>query len=91
MTRQGNEQNGLGRICELTCRALVWGRGALQIPPLRYPEFLSRLMALANFMRLSLMKAAHADLFGAMCRKSGSPIFFGPGTPWRTWGTRPEP
>jgi hypothetical protein len=41
------------------------------------------LLALADFMRLSLMKAAHADLFGAMCRKSGSPVFFGPGTLWR--------
>jgi len=49
------------------------GRGALwlaaaagqeepQIPPLRYPEFLSRSVALAKFMRLSLMKAAHVDL-----------------------------
>ena len=33
-----------------------------QVPPLRSPEFLSRLVALANFMRLSLMKAAHVDL-----------------------------
>jgi hypothetical protein len=33
-----------------------------QVPPLRCPEFLSGLVALANFMRLSLMKAAHADL-----------------------------
>ncbi len=33
-----------------------------QISPLRYAEFLSRLVALANFMRLSLMKAAHVDL-----------------------------
>ena len=57
-----NEQNGWGRICELTWRALVWGKGAPQIPPLRSPEFLSRLVALANFMRLSLMKAAHVDL-----------------------------
>ncbi len=31
-----NEQNGWGRICELTWRALVWGKGAPQIPPLRY-------------------------------------------------------
>ncbi len=57
-----NEQNGWGRICELTWRALVWGKGAPQIPPLRSPEFLSRLVALANFMRLSLTKAAHEDL-----------------------------
>jgi hypothetical protein len=28
-------------------------------------------MALANFMRLSLMKAAHAGVGGAPCRKSG--------------------
>jgi hypothetical protein len=28
-------------------------------------------MALANFMRLSLMKAAHAGVDGAPCRKSG--------------------
>jgi Dolichyl-phosphate-mannose-protein mannosyltransferase len=35
------------------------------------PDFLSRLPASANFMRLSLMKAAHANLFGAECRKSG--------------------
>ena len=41
------------------------GYGAIrgeQIPPLRYPEFTSRLAALANFMRVSLMKAAHVDL-----------------------------
>jgi hypothetical protein len=31
----------------------------------RTPDFLSRLVALANFMRLSLMKAAHAVVFGA--------------------------
>jgi hypothetical protein len=29
------------------------------------PDFLSSLLALANFMRLSLMKAAHADVGGA--------------------------
>jgi hypothetical protein len=28
-------------------------------------------MALASFMRLSLMKAAHAGVGGAPCRKSG--------------------
>jgi hypothetical protein len=31
-----------------------------QVPPLRYSGFLSNLVALANFMRLSLPKAAHA-------------------------------
>jgi hypothetical protein len=55
------------------------------------PDFLWRLLALANFMRLSLMKAAHVNLFGAMCRKSGLPVFFGPRTLVRTWGTRPVP
>jgi hypothetical protein len=30
------------------------------------------LLALANFMRLSLQKAAHANLADAACRKSGS-------------------
>jgi hypothetical protein len=29
-------------------------------------------VALANIMRLSLLKAAHAVLDGATCRKSGS-------------------
>ncbi len=57
-----NEQNGWAWIWELTRGALVWGKGAQQIPPLRSPEFLLKLMALANFMRLSLMKAAHVDL-----------------------------
>src|SRR5271154_7174496 len=42
------------------------------------PDFLSRLLALANLMRLSLLKAAHAKLFGASCRKSGSPRLFRP-------------
>jgi hypothetical protein len=67
---------------------LLWG----------FPDFLWSLVALANLMRLSLLKAAHAKLFGAACRKSGSPVFFGPGTPprqagagWRTWGSRPFP
>jgi hypothetical protein len=48
------------------------------------PDFLSSLLALANFMPLSLMKAAYANLVGAACRKSGSPIFFGPRTLVRT-------
>ena len=38
------------------------------------PDFLWSLSALADFMRLSLMKAAHADLFGAMYRKSGKAL-----------------
>jgi hypothetical protein len=39
--------------------------------PERTPDFLLSLLALANFMRLSLMKAAHAGVGGAPCRKSG--------------------
>ena len=39
-----------------------WGGGAQQVPPLRSPEFLSKLLALANFMRSSLKKTAHVDL-----------------------------
>jgi hypothetical protein len=37
----------------------------------RTPDFLSSLLALANFMRLSSMKAAHAGVGGAPCKKSG--------------------
>jgi hypothetical protein len=40
------------------------------------PDFLWSLVALANFMRLSLLKAAHAVMSGAAYRKSGSPILF---------------
>jgi hypothetical protein len=42
-----------------------------QVPPLCCPEFLSRLVALAEFMRLSLMKAAHLDLSGAAYQEFG--------------------
>jgi folate-binding protein YgfZ len=38
------------------------------------PDFLWRLLALAKFMRLSLMKAAHAVISSAAYRKSGSPL-----------------
>jgi Zn-dependent protease len=53
------------------------------------PNFLWSLVALANLMRLSLQKAAHAIMSGAAYRKFGSPILFNPGTLGRTWGTRP--
>src|SRR5882757_7717320 len=39
--------------------------------PQHTPDFLWILLALANFMRLSLTKAAHAGVGGAPCRKSG--------------------
>ena len=35
------------------------------------PDFLWSLLALANLMRLSLLKAAHAVMDGATYRKSG--------------------
>jgi hypothetical protein len=37
----------------------------------RTPDFLWSLLVLVNFMRLSLMKAAHVAVGGAPCRKSG--------------------
>ena len=46
------------KICELTRRAFVWCQGAQQVPRLS-PDFLSGLVALVNFMRLSLKKAAY--------------------------------
>ena len=42
-----------------------------QISPLRSPEFLSRLVALADFMRLSLMKAAHVGVTGVAKQEFG--------------------
>jgi hypothetical protein len=39
--------------------------------PQRTPDFLPSFLALAHFMRLSFMKAAHAGAGGAPCRKSG--------------------
>jgi hypothetical protein len=46
-------------------------------------------VALANFMRLSLLKAAHAAVGECRVQESGSAILFGPRTLRRTWGTRP--
>jgi hypothetical protein len=53
------------------------------------PDFLCSVSASGHFMRLSLMKAAHAVLSSAEYRKSGSPVLFSPCTLGRTWGTRP--
>jgi hypothetical protein len=36
-----------------------------QVPPLRYPGFPVEVGALADLMRLSMRKAAHADMSGA--------------------------
>ena len=49
----------------------LWFWTGAPCSPQRTPDFLSSLLALANFMRLSLMKAAHAGIGGAPCRKSG--------------------
>ena len=54
----------------------------------RSPDFLSRLVASANFMRLSLLKGAHAVV-------SRSHVTGNPGSPQRTWdengGAKPLP
>src|ERR1700691_4114618 len=58
-----------GGVCALAKPNRNW-TGAPRSPQ-RTPDFLSSLLALAHFMRLSLLKAAHADVGGAPCRKSG--------------------
>ena len=45
------------------------------------PDFLWGLVRSRNLMRLSLQKAAHAKMGGAVYRKSRSPVFFIPRTP----------
>jgi hypothetical protein len=62
-------------------RTLWWG----------FLGFPVELVASMHFMRLSLLKAAHVVVSSAAYRKSGSPVFFVPGTLVRTWGTRPAP
>src|SRR5580692_11386246 len=58
-------------VCSL-CRNRVKGnRTGAPRSSKRTPDFLSSLLALANFIRLSLMKAVHAAVGGAPCRKSG--------------------
>ena len=52
--------------------AFVWEKGAQQVPRLRSPGFPVGLLALANLMRLSLLKAAHGVMDGGTYRKSGS-------------------
>jgi hypothetical protein len=43
-------------------------------------------------MRLSSLKAARVVVGKSrVAGNPGRPIFFGPGTLWRTWGTRPYP
>jgi hypothetical protein len=52
------------------------------------PDFLSSSLALTNFMRLSLMKAAHASVGGAPCRKSGPWAEKGAAQPFNALATR---
>jgi hypothetical protein len=57
------------------------------------PDFLWTLAALANFMRLSLLKAAHVVLGGAMYRTTGfgSSFIDAPALPvWTMVGRRPS-
>jgi hypothetical protein len=42
-----------------------------QLSPLRTPDFLSKLVTLANIMRLLLKKGAHAALSGAAWQEIG--------------------
>jgi hypothetical protein len=56
----------------MTCAVLWhswWDRRAIM--PGFDPDFLSNLVALANFMRLSLLKASHAAV--GECRIAGNP------------------
>jgi hypothetical protein len=52
------------------------GIGAQQVPPLRSPEFLPRVVALPSFMRSSLEKTAHVDLSNVAKQEFG-------GAKWR--------
>jgi hypothetical protein len=57
------------------CESLTKVFGSGRVPHVRpgvHPDFLSSSLALTNFMRLSLMKAAHAFVGGAPCRKFGT-------------------
>jgi hypothetical protein len=54
------------------------GGPAAKLQPSPDPDFLWTLLALAHFMRLSLTKAAHADVGGAPCRKSGEGLGINP-------------
>jgi hypothetical protein len=70
-----------------------WGSGAVECRTYgASPDFLWTLAALANIMRLSLRKAAHAVLDGALYRKSGSSSFLNsPALPgWAMFSHRPS-
>jgi hypothetical protein len=68
-------QKDSGRRARLQLSAIAASEGLGRVPHVRpsvHPDFLSSSLALTNFMRLSLMKAAHASVGGAPCRKSGN-------------------
>jgi hypothetical protein len=52
------------------------------------PNFLSRLFAFVNFMRLSSQKAAQVVVGESRVQEIRVAHLFGPRTPRRTWGTR---
>jgi hypothetical protein len=54
------------------------------------PDFLSILLASPSLMRLSLMKAAHADVGGAPWQEIRLPVLIVPRTPLRTRVSFPE-
>jgi hypothetical protein len=61
------------RGLEIYSNATVIGLGRVpDVRPSVHPDFLSSFLALMDFMRLSLMKAAHASVGGVSCRKSGT-------------------
>jgi hypothetical protein len=67
------KSNPVGKPSDLLPVTTVDGFG--RVPHVRlsvHPDFLSSFLALANSMRLSLMKAAHASVRGASRRKSGT-------------------
>jgi hypothetical protein len=54
------------------------------------PDFLLSMVALAHLMRLSSQKAARVVVGECyVAGNPGRPVFFGPGTPMRSWSTRP--
>jgi hypothetical protein len=52
--------------------ALSLSKGTTENAPGRYPDFLCSLVQPRNLVRLSVKKAAYADLSRVACRKSGS-------------------
>jgi hypothetical protein len=76
--------SGLGNLAGAVPIGRWFGYRAVECRTYGAPQdFLRTLATLANFMRLSLLKAAHADLGGATYRKSGSESHPTPPQPFR--------